>query len=173
MNNKFLLKNLSVAIIAAGLAACGGSSSSSSSDDTTTAATSANLSSNPAFAFDNTDYAGAVESGSSNWWDFAIAGTVPTTPETTPYATASGAGSTGFESGVDFTDVSYSAAAITPATECPAAEDSNYSIVDSSETFVFDGKTFKVCSVTGSIYKDETFSNDIVWSFDGHKPHYH
>jgi len=167
MNNKFLLKNLSVAIIAAGLAACGGSSSSSSSDDTTTAATSANLSSNPAFAFDNTDYAGAVESGSSNWWDFAIAGTVPTTPETTPYAAASGAGSTGFESDVDFTDVSYSAAAITPATECPAAEDSNYSIVDSSETYVMDGKTFKVCSVTGSIYKDETFSNDIVWSFDG------
>jgi hypothetical protein len=160
MNNKFLLKNLSVAIIAAGLAACGGSSSSS--NDTTT---SANLSSNPAFAFDDTDYAGAVESGSSNWWDFAITGTVPTAPDTTPYAAASGAGSTGFDSDVDFTDIYYSAAAITPATECPAAEDANYSIVDSGETYEMDSKTFKVCTVTGSIYKDETFSSDVVWSF--------
>ena len=170
MNNKFLLKNLSVAIIAAGLAACGGSSSSSNDDKGGNGggnAPSANLSSNPAFAFDNTDYAGAVKSGSNNWWNFAIAGTVPATPETTPYAAAAGAGATGFDSDVDFSDIAYSAAAITPATECPSAEDANYSIVDSTTTYDMDGKTFKVCNVTGSILKDETFSNDVVWALSG------
>lgn len=178
MNTKFLLKNISVAIVAAGLAACGGGSSSSGGGNATTgntgntggdgsSASSANLSSNPAFAFDNTDYAGAVKSGSNNWWDFAIAGTVPANPETTPYAAAAGAGSAGFDSNTNFGDINYSAAAITPAAECPAAEDPNYSIVDSNTTYDMDGKTFKVCNVTGSILKDETFSNDVVWALSG------
>jgi hypothetical protein len=166
MNNKFLLKNISVAIVVAGLAACGGSNSNSGGD-ASPAASSANLSSNPTFVFDNTDYAGAVKSGSNNWWDFAIAGTVPTTPETTPYAAAAGVGSAGFESDVSFGDVAYTAAAITPATECPSAEDANYGIVDSGDTYEMDGKTFKVCNVTGSILKDETFSNDLVWALSG------
>lgn len=118
MNTKFLLKNISVAIVAAGLAACGGGSSSSGGGNATTgntgntggdgsSASSANLSSNPAFAFDNTDYAGAVKSGSNNWWDFAIAGTVPANPETTPYAAAAGAGSAGFDSNTNFGDINY------------------------------------------------------------------
>jgi len=167
MNNKFLLKNISVAIVAAGLAACGGSNSNGGGGDDAPTAPSANLSSNPAFAFDNTDYAGAVKSGSNNWWNFAIAGTVPATPETTPYAAVAGAGSAGFESDVSFSDVAYTAAAITPAAECPSAEDPNYSITDSGNTYDMDGKTFKVCDVTGSILKDETFSNDVVWALSG------
>jgi hypothetical protein len=166
MNNKFLLKNISVAIVAAGLAACGGSNSSNGGDDAPTAP-NANLSSNPAFTFDNTDYAGAVKSGANNWWNFAIAGTVPTTPETTPYAAAGGTGSAGFESDVSFSDVAYTAEAIAPAAKCPTAEDPNYSIVDSGNTYDMDGKTFKVCDVTGSILKDETFSNDVVWALSG------
>jgi hypothetical protein len=167
MNNQFLLKNISIAIVTAGLAACGGSDNNSSGDAAPAASSaSANLSSNPAFVFDNTDYVGAVKSGSNNWWDFAIAGTVPTTPETTPYSADAMVSSVGFESNASIGDVAYTAEGITPAEECPTAEDPNYSIVDSG-SYVLDAKNFKVCEVTGSILKDETFSNDVVWALSG------
>ncbi|MDF1763758.1 MAG: hypothetical protein P1U57_10140 [Oleibacter sp.] len=153
------IKFLAVAVAAASLAACGGGSSSSSGGTTGggSTAVTANLSANPSFVFDQTDYVGAVDpAATSNWFGFAMTGSFPTTAAAVDTSTAT---TSNFEPNVTYTpDVS----AITPATDCPSISGS--AVVTPNGTETIGGKTFQKCQLSGTILTDLTLTNDVVWS---------
>lgn len=159
---KFLVKSLAVAVMAAGLAACGSSSSDSDSGgDGRTGDVNGNISANPNFAFEQTTFVGAVDPAAATaWWGFALDGSIPTTAAAIEVTTATGSS---FDSNVTFTP---SMAGITPAADCPAGA-GTYQIVNADADVTLDGKVFEKCILTGSVLEDLTLSNDVVWSLDG------
>ena len=157
---KFLVKSLAVAVMAAGLAACGSSSSSDSDGSGRSGEVNGNISANPNFTFDQTTYVGAVDPAAATaWWDFALDGSIPTTAAAIEVSTAT---ATSFDSNVTFTP---SMAGITPAADCPTGA-GTYQIVNADDDVTLDGKVFEKCILTGSVLENLTLSNDVVWSLD-------
>jgi hypothetical protein len=159
MSNNYSLKLLSVAVLAASLAACGGSSSSS--NDTTTTTATANLSSNPDFTFDAATYVGAVDpAATSAWYSFALTGSYPAVASDIVASNAIVAWTNTVEG--DFTP---NMAGITPATECPTL--ASGTVVQESATVSLDGSDFVKCRLSGSISSNVTLSNTVAWSLVG------
>ena len=146
-------KLLLAGVAAASLVGCGGSSSSGGG-----VVSSGNLSANPAFTFEQTDYVGAVDpAATNNWWDFALDGSVPT---------SFAANSLEFNPLISTVPGDWSG--ITPAADCPSSKDAgSYTITDTATTYDLGGKTFKVCKLNGEIVVDETLTNDVVWQLSG------
>jgi len=157
---KFLVKTLAVAVMAAGLSACG-SSSDDNGQQPKLGDINGNTSANPNFTFDQTTYVGAVDPAASNaWWGFALDGSIPASAAAVEVTTAT---DTSFTPTVTFEP---SMAGITAAADCPAGS-GTYQIVDSGEDVILDGKTFQKCLLSGAILEDLTLSNDVVWSLAG------
>lgn len=156
---KDMYKVLPVAILAASLAACGGSSDSNN-DNGSSVSTTANLSSNPAFSFNQTTYVGAVDpAAASAWYSFALAGSYPAAADILTGTTVN----SGWNDTVaaDFTP---NMDGITPAASCPTLA---AGIVTADGTVTLDGKEFTKCKLTGSLTQDVTLSNTVVWSLAG------
>ncbi len=156
---KFLVKTLAVAVMAAGLSACG--SSSDKVNPQPKNGVIGNTSANPNFIFDQTDYVGAVDPEATNaWWGFALDGSIPTSAAAVEVTTAT---DNSFNPVVTFTPNMNS---ITAADNCPSGSGS-YQVVDAEADVTLDGKTFQKCLLTGTILEDVTLSNDVVWSLEG------
>jgi hypothetical protein len=161
---KFLVKTLALAVMTAGLSACG-----SSSDDAAPVVdpgpgkvvVNGNISANPDFTFDQTTYVGAVDPAATNaWWGFALAGSIPSSAAVVDVTTGTDAS---FNPVVTFAP---SMAGITAAAACPSGS-GTYQVVDAEADVMLDGQTFKKCLLTGTISANVTLNNDVVWSLDG------
>lgn len=157
--NKLLIKGLALAVMTAGLSACG----SDSKDDSEPKDSAVfNLSADPSFTFDQTTYVGAVDpAATTEWYSFAMAGSYPATAAEVDLSNVTT--SSAFNPNVTFEP---SMAGITPASECPSGA-GTYQITDASDDVTIDGKTFKKCTLSGSILENLSLANDVVWRLSG------
>jgi len=156
---KTFVKGLTLAIMAAGITACGSDDKDTTPKDN---GVSANLSADPSFVFDQTTYIGAVNpADSTEWYAFALEGSYPETAAEIELTNTSNA--TAFEPNVTFQP---DMTGITAATECPAGA-GTYQVVDSGDDVTIGSQTFKKCTLSGSILEDLSLSNDVVWRLSG------
>ena len=160
MEKKMLVKAMSVAAVAMTLAACGSDDSSSNSGSQSF---SSNLSANPNFQFEQTNYVGAFEDASDDWADFALQGSLPTATDLSEFN--SDLSDVDAALVQDLTNVTPVAA--TDGNDCPASAQSQLLVSETGNTVTRDGKTFLECELTGRIDQDITLSNTVVWKLNG------
>lgn len=158
---KLLLKGLAVAVMAAGVTACG---SDDDNEVTPRDLVSGNTSADPSFVFDQTTYVGAVDpAAGSEWYAFALDGSYPATAAEIDLTATNTTDADEFNSDVTFVP---DLTGITAATECPSGS-GTYQIVDASDDVTIGAQTFKKCTLSGSILEDVTLANDVVWRLNG------
>jgi|GEM_PF-2536347 len=175
MEKKALIKAMSVAASALVLVACGSDSDSSSNSGSKSF--SSNLSANPNFQFDQTNYVGAFENGTADWASFALQGSLPSAAakvvaaETAPLNLAQD-----FDPQLTADAIVQDVSDITPVTHtkdgeddvnnCPISSVSGLQVSDTETTYTRDGKDFIVCELTGTIDSDVTLANTVVWQLN-------
>lgn len=161
MEKKTLVKAISMAAVALALTACGsdddndngGDKGGNSGGQTFTS----NLSANPNFQFDQTNYVGGFASASDNWASFALQGSLPTSTDLTQ----------DFDPQLTADAIVQNVTNVTPAADCPVSSAGQFIVAKTSSTYDRDGKTFTVCEITGRIDSSITLDNTVVWKLNG------
>lgn len=170
MEKKILVKAISMAAVTFTLAACGGGSSSSSNNGGSNGGNNggnnggstgnqftSNLSANPNFQFEQTNYVGGFENASDNWASFALQGSLPTSTDLTQ----------DFDPQLTADAIVQDVTAVTPAADCPVSSAGQFIVAKTSSTYDRDGKTFAICEITGRIDSNITLDNTVVWKLNG------